>query len=359
VEKLKSICDFNPEQFQAELRENNIPGFRTGQIFCWVFDKGINDFELMTNLSKELRNKLQSFFKISPLEIKVKEVSKIDGTTKVLYQLEDGETVESVMMIHGSMINPERITVCVSTQVGCTMGCSFCATGLGGFKRNLTKGEIIGQVLGFQQLVKASNQDLRVSNVVYMGMGEPLLNYDNLMASVKMLNHEDVFNISYRRISISTCGLVPRIKKLAQEKLPLVLAISLHGATDQVRNQIMPVNQQYPLAELIEVCKYYVKATGRKITFEYIMLDGLNDSVDDAAKLAGLIKGIPANVNLIPYNRVSESGHRRSNKKNVKLFATRLAKLGIEAVVREEKGGDISAACGQLRQARQENRGEL
>ncbi|MDW7675061.1 MAG: 23S rRNA (adenine(2503)-C(2))-methyltransferase RlmN [Bacillota bacterium] len=354
----KTICDFTLDQLVSELEQKNIPGFRAKQIFNWVYDKGVTEFNQMTNLSQQLQFQLAESYQIMPIAISKKQTSS-DGTTKLLYKLNDDEAVESVLMTYGDLSNPERITVCVSTQVGCGMGCSFCATGLGGYKRNLSEGEILGQILGFQQALKEIDNSFRVSNVVYMGMGEPLLNYDNVVKSIRMLNAKEIFNISYRRITVSTCGLVPQIRSLAHEDLPIVLAISLHATTDSLRNQLMPINKKYPLDQLIEACRYYFNQTGRKLTFEYIMLDNINDYYADAERLALLTKGFSVNVNLIPFNQVNESGFKRSDRNRVNKFAGYLKQQGVETVIREEKGGDILAACGQLRQAQQYNRGDI
>lgn len=359
VENLKNICHYSLDELQQELIQLDIPSFRAKQIFQWVFERGATEFAQMTNLPKNLQQQLQQLYQVTPLKIISQQVSKQDGTTKVLYQLADGETVEAVMMTYGHTSKPERITICVSTQVGCPMGCAFCATGLDGYKRNLTKGEIIGQILGFQQTLKKKDMNLRVTNVVYMGMGEPLLNYHNVVKSIKAINKPETFNISYRRITVSTCGLVPEIKKLSFEKIPIVLAISLHASNDELRNKLVPINKKYPINVLMEACQNYIDQTGRKITFEYILLEGKNDSIEDAKELAGLVNGMLANVNLIPYNEVTETGYKQTDKKKVKLFSQYLVKLGVTVVVREEKGGDISAACGQLRQDKRSNRGEV
>ena len=348
-EKKLSISDMTMPQFQEELTSHGIPKYRAQQVFQWIYEKGCNDFFRMTNLSRRLQEELAARYSIIPLTIRSKQMSK-DGTIKLLYQLDDGETVESVLMIYGDKKNPDRITVCVSTQVGCKMNCAFCATGLDGFIRNLTVGEIAGQVLGFQQLLKEENSQLRVTNVVYMGMGEPLLNFQNVVESMRHLHDQHKFNISYRRISVSTCGIVPQILRLANEQLPVVLAISLHATTNHVRDKLVPINKNFPLEELLDACRQYVKITGRKVTFEYIMLANINDSMADADRLAKLTKNLLVNINIIPFNEVNETGYKRSKREQVAAFAQHLTKHGVEVVVREEKGGDILAACGQLRQ---------
>jgi 23S rRNA (adenine2503-C2)-methyltransferase len=323
--------------------------FRAKQLFQWVYQKGATDFVQMSNLSKGLRQKLSQVVAITSLKIQRKLVSQQDDTVKFLLSLPDGETVETVRMSYTGRESRDRHTVCVSSQVGCAMGCVFCATGLSGWKRNLTTGEIVGQVLTVQRDLRVNLPEAKVTNVVFMGMGEPLLNYENVLKAIRILNEPAGLNIGLRRITLSTCGVVPQIKKLAQERLPIVLAISLHAPTDELRNELLPINKKYPLQELMEACAYYIELTRRRITFEYALIAGKNDSRAHARALAKLLKGMLANVNLIPLNSVAETGLVRSDESRIKTFAKELEDAGIEAAIREEKGGDIEAACGQLR----------
>ncbi|WP_227766934.1 23S rRNA (adenine(2503)-C(2))-methyltransferase RlmN [Zhaonella formicivorans] len=323
--------------------------FRAKQLFQWVYQKGATDFVQMSNLSKGLRQKLSQAVAITSLKIQRKLVSQQDDTVKFLLSLPDGETVETVRMSYTGRESRDRHTVCVSSQVGCAMGCVFCATGLSGWKRNLTTGEIVGQVLTVQRDLRVNLPEAKVTNVVFMGMGEPLLNYENVLKAIRILNEPAGLNIGLRRITLSTCGVVPQIKKLAQERLPIVLAVSLHAPTDELRNELLPINKKYPLQELMEACAYYIELTGRRITFEYALIAGKNDSRAHARALAKLLKGMLANVNLIPLNSVAETGLVRSGESRIKTFAKELEDAGIEAAIREEKGGDIEAACGQLR----------
>ncbi|NLV91279.1 MAG: 23S rRNA (adenine(2503)-C(2))-methyltransferase RlmN [Firmicutes bacterium] len=311
--------------------------FRAKQIYHWIYQRQATGMEEMTNLPRALREQL-SDFRFWPWKIVIRRGS-VDGTVKLLLEAIDGSQVETVAIPEGN-----RTTVCVSTQVGCAMGCTFCATGQLGFARNLTSQEILGQVL----LARAAT-GRQITNVVYMGMGEPLLNYDAVLGSIALLNDPQGLAIGMRHITISTCGIVPGIYRLAKERLQLVLAISLHSADQRRRQEMMPVAKAYPLPELIEACRCYVQETGRRITFEYTLIAGVNDSLESAAQLAQLISGLACHVNLIPINPVGGTGFSRSKEGSVVRFARYLEEEGVSVTIRKERGTDIEAACGQLR----------
>lgn len=312
--------------------------FRAEQIFSWLH-KGAESYDEMTNLSKSTREKLQKETYVSVLKIREKYVSKLDGTVKYLFELPDGNCIESVIMRyhHG-------ITICISSQVGCRMGCRFCASTIGGRVRSLTAGEILNQVI-------FAEKDLgeRISNIVIMGIGEPLDNYDNVITFLHNVNHEKGLNIGYRHITLSTCGVVPEIYRLADEKLPITLTISLHAPSNEIRDAIMPVNHRYKIEELLKACKYYADTAGRRISFEYSLIHGVNDSIDNARELASLVKPLHGHVNLIPVNKVEEREYTKGSKEDIRAFCAVLTDLGINATVRRELGSDISASCGQLR----------
>lgn len=312
--------------------------FRAEQIFSWLL-KGVTSYDEMTNISKETRAKLKEMSYVSSLKIREKFVSKIDGTVKYLFELDDGNCIESVVMRyhHG-------ITICISSQVGCRMGCKFCASTIGGLYRNLTAGEILNQIIFAQK-------DLgeRISNVVMMGIGEPMDNYDNVITFLHNVNNEKGLNIGYRHITISSCGLIEGISKLADEGLPVNLAISLHAPNDNIRNTIMPVNRAYNIDSLIKVCREYFEKTKRRISFEYSLIHGVNDSEKNAKELAALVRPLKAHVNLIPVNKVEESGFEKGSKSEINKFLNTLTAQGVNATIRRELGSDISASCGQLR----------
>ncbi|MDD6484082.1 MAG: 23S rRNA (adenine(2503)-C(2))-methyltransferase RlmN [Clostridiales bacterium] len=312
--------------------------FRTEQIFSWLH-KGVTSFEEMTNLSALTREKLSKISFVSSLGIREKYVSKIDGTVKYLFELPDKNCIESVVMRyhHG-------LTICISSQIGCRMGCRFCASTIGGLYRNLTPGEILNQVIFAQK-----DMGERISNIVLMGIGEPLDNYDNVIKFLHNVNHEKGLNIGYRHISLSSCGVVPKIYELAQENLPITLTISLHAPNDEIRNQIMPVNHSYSIAELMRACRAYTEKTARRISFEYSLINGVNDSSKEARELAALIKGMHAHVNLIPVNEVKERGFKKGSQREIQAFLNELKALGVNATIRRELGADINASCGQLR----------
>jgi len=333
-----NIMDLYIEELEAFFQEKGLQKFRAKQVFQWIH-KGIISTDEMTNLSKDLRETLKDHFDTFKLKEKLKLVSKIDGTAKYIFELYDGNIIESVLMKykHGN-------TVCISSQIGCKMGCTFCASTGVGFIRNLTPGELLDQVLSIQ---KDSGE--RVSNIVLMGIGEPLDNYDNVLKFLRLVNHPEGINIGSRHISLSTCGLVPRILELAKENIQLTLSISLHAPNDRIREATMPVNKKYSIDKLIEACKIYTEETKRRITFEYALIDGVNDSTDNATELAHRIKGMLCHVNLIPVNSIENGKYVRSNREKIDNFQRVLSKFGIEATVRRELGSDISAACGQLR----------
>ena len=322
----------------AHFQEMGQPAFRARQVFTWLH-KGVRGYEEMTNIPLALRQTLQREHPICPPEVVRRQESKKDGTIKYLWKLSDGNCVETVLMRYhyGN-------TVCISTEVGCPMGCAFCASTLGGLVRRLEPHEMLDQVL-FTQI----DSGLPVSHIVLMGIGEPLDNFDNVMRFLELVNSPEGMNISMRHISLSTCGLVPKIDALAEKKLQISLAISLHGPNNEIRSKVMPVNKAYPIEELLAACRRYYDATSRRIHFEYAMIDGVNDSEENAKELLRRLKGLPAHVNLIPLNHVEESPLKPSSKKAVARFQKILEDGGVTATVRRTLGGDIDASCGQLR----------
>lgn len=312
------------------------PRFRADQVCQWIYDKKIFDCHAMSNLSKSLREKLiyESHLKVP---IQIKEQKSKDGTRKYLWQLEDGNRIESVLLDHAN-----HSTACISSQVGCPLSCAFCATGLSGFVRNLTAGEIVGQFLVMEQRLSKN-----INNVVFMGMGEPLLNIENVFKSIRALNHPKMRDLGARHITVSTSGIVPGIRDLADFEIPVRLSISLHAPNDALRNKLMPVNKKYPLSALLDAMHYYKRRTGERITIEYILIDGVNDDPQLAYEMAALLDGLGVYVNIIPYNPVTDM-LRRSPEGKVKAFCAVLTELQIEFEIRREKGADIQAACGQL-----------
>ncbi|GAW91422.1 23S rRNA (adenine(2503)-C(2))-methyltransferase RlmN [Calderihabitans maritimus] len=347
MEPTRDLRNLNLEEMEELVLKLHGKKYNARQLFQWVHQKGITDWGKMTNLPQKLIACLKEETEIGTLKPLERQVSRRDDTVKYLLGLSDGNAIETVLMTYTGREQRERYTVCLSTQVGCGVGCAFCATGQGGLVRNLEVAEIVGQVLNVELELRQKGQ--RVTNVVFMGMGEPLLNYHNVVKAIKILNHPLGLNIGWRRITVSTCGIVPKIKRLAREKMPLVLAVSLHAARDELRNWLVPVNRKYPLRDLLDACRYYVRETGRRITFEYVLIGGINDSERDARELASLLKGMLANVNVIPLNPIKETGFRKPVFKSVRNFMQMLEEEGIPAVLREEKGADIDAACGQLR----------
>lgn len=342
------------DELDKIMKELGEPAFRSRQLFQWIHQKGITSWEEMTDLPKKLRMWFAEHFSIEGLPVIRRLASRQDDTVKYLLRLPDGELVETVLMSYDPPEGKQRRTLCVSTQVGCPLKCAFCATGQSGFTRNLEVHEILGQVLAVNRDLVSAGQ-APVSNLVFMGMGEPFLNYENLVQGIRLLHHPLGLNISWRRICVSTSGIVPGIYRLADEGMPLVLAVSLHAPNDELRSRLMPVNRRYPLEELVAACHYWVQRTNRCITFEYILLGGVNDSLAHAGELVGLLKGLLANVNLIPFNPVSDGPFVKPSRNKVMAFRQYLEDHGVTAVIREEKGGDIEAACGQLR--RREMRG--
>ncbi len=332
---LKSMTE---AEIGAVLKEMQQPSFRAKQVFSWLH-KGIRSYEEMSNLPKPLRTALAEQYPICAPEVVRKQESKKDGTIKYLWRLHDGNCVETVLMRYhyGN-------TVCISTEVGCAMGCAFCASTLGGLVRKLEPFEMLDQVL-FTQV----DSGLPVSHIVLMGIGEPLDNFDNVLRFLELVNSPDGMNISMRHISLSTCGLVPKIDELAKKKLQLTLSVSLHAPNDEIRSTIMPVNKAYPVEQLLDACRRYYAATSRRISFEYAMIDGVNDSEENAKELIRRLKGLPAHFNLIPLNHVEESPLKPSSRNAVARFQKLLEDGGIPATVRRTLGGDIDASCGQLR----------
>lgn len=330
------------EEITQHLKDMGEPAFRGKQIFQWLY-RGVSDFDQMSNLSKSLREKCKEKFYLYQPEILKKQVSQEDGTIKYLWKLQDGNSVETVLMSyrHGN-------TVCISCQVGCRMGCRFCASTIGGKVRDLTVAEMIDQVL-FTQM----DSGKEISNIVMMGIGEPLDNFQQVLKFLSLVNHPEGLQIGMRHISLSTCGLVQGIDKLAEHRLQLTLSISLHAPDNQTRSDLMPVNQAHDLAALMKSCRNYFKVTGRRISYEYAMIDGVNDSEKQADLLADLLQGQQSHVNLIPLNLVEESPYQPSTR--VLAFQKRLEKKGITATVRRRLGRDIDASCGQLRRKTEKN----
>lgn len=334
----KNLKSMTLPEIAAVLKELGQPAFRAKQLFSWLH-KGVRSFDEMTNLPQSLRQALETEYPICPPEVVRKQESQKDGTIKYLWKLSDGNCVETVLMRYhyGN-------TVCISTEVGCRMGCAFCASTLGGLVRPLEPFEMVDQVL-FTQV----DSGLPISHIVLMGIGEPLDNFDNVLRFLELINHADGMNISMRHISLSTCGLVPKIRELADRKLQLTLSVSLHAPTDEIRNTIMPVNKAYPTEQLLDACRDYYAKTGRRISFEYAMINGVNDTPQHARTLLRRLKGLPAHMNLIPLNHVEESPLKPSTHKAVMEFQKMLEEGGVPATVRRTLGGDIDASCGQLR----------
>ena len=351
------LLDLNSEELKALVVTLGEKAYRADQLAQWIYKKSAVSFDEMSDLPQGFRSKLQEaavFFTLKPLEDKI----SCDGQTrKILFQLEDGQTIESTLMFYeNTNSGRERRTVCISTQVGCPMACHFCATGQQGFVRNLRSGEILEQVLYFIHLIKTTvtteDRELArkaITNVVLMGMGEPLANYENVRTAVQTLNSKYGVELGARQITLSTSGLVPQLKRLAEESLHLELAISLHAATDDLRNRLMPVNRKYPLAELIPACIYYLEKTGRRPTFEYALFEGINDSAENARETTELLKGINCAVNIIVGNPTASNEFRSSSLAKAQIFQKHLFAGGIFNTIRVSRGTDIEAGCGQLR----------
>lgn len=347
MEKI-DIKSRNLEELTQELKSMGLPAFRARQIYQWIHEKLADSFDDMTNLSKELRASLQEQYQFITLKKVDVRISEIDGTRKYLFGLPDGHVIESVLMKykHGN-------SVCISSQVGCRMGCRFCASTLDGLERNLRPSEMLDQIYRIQK-------DLgeRISNVVVMGSGEPMDNYDNFIRFVHLLTDEHGLNISQRNVTVSTCGIVPGIRKLAEENLQITLALSLHAPNDQVRKTLMPVANKYQLKDILEACHEYFVKTGRRLTFEYSLVRGVNDNLEEAKALTALIKDQHGHVNLIPVNPIKERDYIQSDQKAIQAFKNYLEKNGINVTIRREMGRDIGGACGQLRKSYMEENKE-
>lgn len=335
----KDIRDLSYGEMVSYFAAQGEKPFRATQVFDWIYKKGAAAFDVMTNISSAVRGQLKNDFCFEKQNLIEKLVS-CDQTTKFLFSLCDHQKVESVLIP-----TETRATACISTQAGCKFGCKFCASGIGGWKRNLTCAEIISQVL----YVKQHNPRHELSHIVFMGVGEPLDNYDHVVKAIRIINSPYGIHIAARRITISTCGLIPQIKKLAQEGIQVELAVSLHGSNNQNRNILMPVNRKYPLTELVRTCREYIKETNRQVTFEYILIRGVTCTPEAAEELGNLFKKMTCKLNLIPYNPVSEFPHETPTKTEMLLFKKRLTDLGVPATIRMPRGRDVNAACGQLR----------
>lgn len=336
--EVKNIKDYDLEELKNELKEIGEKPFRAEQIFKWLYQDKVKEFDEMTNLSLQLREKLKQNYTMCNYKILKKQKSK-DGTIKYLFDVLDGNAIETVLMSyhHG-------YSLCVSSQIGCKMGCKFCASTGIKFIRNLTSGEIVEQVLAVEQ-----DENIRISNIVFMGIGEPLDNYDNVVNAIHIINNQKGLSIGARHISISTSGLVPKIYQLAEENIQCTLSISLHATNNEKRSSMMPVNNSYPIEELLQACKDYIKKTNRRISFEYALAKDNNDNLDDAKELVKLLKGVLCHVNLIPINKIENGQFDKSSNENIMKFRDFLNDHGIVATIRRELGSDIDAACGQLR----------
>lgn len=335
---MKNIKDYNLEELKEEFIKLGEKAYRAEQVFKWLYVDKVSSFDDMTNLSKELREKLKQQFSMHNFKI-LKKQESVDGTKKYLFDILDGNAIETVLMEyhHGK-------TICVSSQVGCKMGCKFCASTGIKFARNLTSGEIVEQILAVER-----DQNNKISNIVFMGIGEPLDNFENVVNAIGIINNPKGLNIGARHISISTSGLVPKIYELADKNLQCTLSISLHATTDEKRSEMMPVNKKYNIEELMKACKYYIDKTNRRISFEYALAKDNNDNLEDALRLVKLLKGMLCHVNLIPINKIENGEYVKSTNENIIKFRDYLNSKGIVATIRRELGSDIDAACGQLR----------
>ena len=344
---MKNIKDYNLEELKEELEQIGEKKYRAEQIFKWLYIDKVKEFDEMTNLSLELRNKLKENYSMCNYKILRKQEAS-DGTKKYLFDVLDGNAIESVLMQyhHGK-------TICVSSQIGCKMGCKFCASTGIQFVRNLTAGEIVEQIIAVEQDIND-----KISNVVFMGIGEPFDNYDNVMRAIRIINHQKGLNIGARHISISTSGLVPRIYDFANEELQCTLSISLHSSNNEKRSSMMPVNNRYPIEELMQACKDYIAKTNKRISFEYALAKDNNDNLDDAKELVHLLKGMLCHVNLIPINKIENGSYTKSTNENIIKFRDYLNEKGIVATIGRELGSDIDAACGQLRRKNLKNQEE-
>ncbi|MBR2731420.1 MAG: 23S rRNA (adenine(2503)-C(2))-methyltransferase RlmN [Clostridia bacterium] len=342
------ILSMTLPELQTTLTAAGLPAFRAKQIFQWLHQHGAADYGEMTNLPKSLRETLAASYPIIGCRIVRQQTSALDGTVKFLFAMQGGDYVESVVMQY-----KYGATICVSSQIGCKMGCAFCASTLGGFRRGLTAGEMLSQLYTAERAL-----GIQISHIVLMGMGEPLDNFDNVMRFLSLVNDENGRNLSMRNISLSTCGLVPQIRALQTRHLQLTLSVSLHAPNNDLRDRIMPVNRRYPIEELLSACRDYAAVTSRRISFEYAMLAGVNDSDACALELAQRLRGMLCHVNLIPVNEVAESPFHPSSPERVQRFVELLARGGVNATVRRKLGGDIDASCGQLRRRQNENHSE-
>ena len=336
---MNDIKSMTLSELKDEIASIGEKSFKAGQIYSWLHKHGAVSFDEMTNISKDLRTKLEKNYDIYTCTIEKKLVSVYDNTVKYLFRLHDGELIESVVMKY-----KYGYTICVSSQVGCKMGCKFCASGIAGFVRNLTASEILSQIYTAQK-----DLDIRISHIVMMGVGEPLDNFDNVIRFLTLITDENGLNISMRNISLSTCGVVSGIYKLMEKKLQLTLSISLHAPNDEIRNQTMPVNSKWNVDTLLKACRDYTKATSRRISFEYAMISGVNDTDECARELGKKLKGMLCHVNLIPVNSVKERDYKKSSDNRIAEFIKILEKYGINVTVRRTLGSDINASCGQLR----------
>ena len=346
AQPLELVTSLTREELAAQLAVSGQPGFRAGQLLDWVYRRRIRDFNAMTDLPSSLREVLRGRFALGSIEM-IRRLGSNDTTQKFLFRLGDSQLIETVLIPASPALYGEasdRRTLCISTQVGCAYGCKFCASGLNGWTRNLTAGEIVEQILRVEEITRE-----RINNIVFMGMGEPLANYEQLLRAIGIINAAWGVGLGARHITVSTSGLAPQIHRLADQPLQIRLAISLHGATDEVRARIMPVNRKYPLAVLLAACRYYHAKKTQKLSFEYILIDGINDTEEQARALVGLAAGLEAKFNLIPYNTVEGLPWSRPSLGRQQAFLRVLRAGGITSTLRREKGHDIDAACGQLR----------
>jgi len=341
-----NLYGYSEEELYIMMESWGQPAFRARQIFSWIQEKNVESAGEMSSLPAGLRSRLEEEALFLPRVI-TRQQSRNGETVKALLEMADGERVETVLMTYRRRSSRDRHTVCVSSQAGCAMNCPFCATGRGGLKRNLTRGEIVGQVARMNRILRETWPEEKVTNVVFMGMGEPLHNYEEVLGSIRLLGHPRGLNIGARRMTVSTSGLVPEIRRLAGEGLQLTLAVSLHAPEDSLRDTLVPVNRRYPLKELLAACRYYFEQTGRRVTFEYALIDGVNDSDEWAEKTGKLLQELRGNINLIPLNPIGEEGLNRSRR--ARSFGKILERFGLAVTIREEMGSDIDAACGQLR----------
>lgn len=334
-----SITGLTIQELEPVLKGWKQEAFRAQQIFSWIYKKGVKDFEGMSDLPSDLRKRLKEDFYLLGLNL-IKSIRSVDGTEKFLFTLRDGNLIEAV-----TIPTEKRITGCISTQVGCKFSCSFCASGLSGFKRNLATGEMLGEAL----YLKDYSKNKKLTHLVFMGIGEPLDNYDNVIKAIRIINSPEGLNIGARRITISTCGIIPGIKRLSDEGLQIELSVSLHAADDKTRAEIMPINKKYPIKDLIKTCREYVGKTNRQITLEYILIKGINSDLQNALNLSKILKGLNCKVNLIPANTLKDCKVEPPKQAEIFSFRDYLRRQGINATLRRPRGEDIEAACGQLR----------